>query len=221
MLETSERMRVAFEQLDADSMKEIDGLMRTKKCQIKRIDGLLTRVSAALDQWVDSYSKYWAAWSNSEQERVEGLLKSQASIEAEQQRALDFLESVKKDRESLLRDKANLEKFPNRTAEIQKRIDELIKDLIDSETRLNDAQKNYDDVSIRVKSMGASINAKLIDIRQNQRRVEAFGVQMKADYEITRDAANQICSAAPPDTLRTPLPKKKTADPPGAAPVKP
>jgi chromosome segregation ATPase len=205
----ADQFRVIYEKRDGDTMAEIDTLMRSKRCQILKIDGDLNRVVAALDQWNDAELKYWTVWGDAEADRVEGQQKSLASMEAEQKRAEDLVSSTQKDRESLLRDKANLEKFGARTEAIRKQIDSLIQDIKDSEARLDEAQKTYDDVSIKVRNMQASINARLIDIRQNKQRVEAYGLEMKSYYEKARAAANEVCNASTPDTTRTPLPKKK------------
>jgi chromosome segregation ATPase len=204
----ADQFRMAYEKLDSDSMAEIDTLLRGKRCQITRVDGLLTRVVAALDQWNDAELKYWTSWGDAEADRVDGQQKSLASMEVEQRRAEELVASTQKDRESLLRDKANLEKFGARTEAIRKQIDSLIQDIKESEARLDEAQKNYDEISIKVRNMQASINARLIDIRQTKQRVEAYGLEMKSYYEKTRAAANEVCNTAQPKT-NTPLPKSK------------
>jgi chromosome segregation ATPase len=206
----ADQFRVVYEKLDGETMAEIDTLMRSKRCQILRVDGDLTKVIAALDQWNDAELKYWTVWGDAEADRVEGQQKSLASMEAEQKRAEDLVSSTQKDRESLLRDKANLEKFGARTEAIRKQIDSLIQDIKESEARLDEAQKTYDEVTIKVRNMQASINARLIDIRQNKQRVEAYGLEMKSYYEKTRAAANEVCNTAQPKT-NTPLPKSKGA----------
>ena len=206
----ADQFRIVYEKLDAETMGEIDTLMRSKRCQILKVDGDLNRVVAALDQWNDAELKYWTVWGDAEQDRVEGQQKSLASMEAEQKRAEELVNSTQKDRESLLRDKANLEKFGARTEAIRKQIDSLIQDIKESETRLDEAQKTYDEVSIKVRNMQASINARLIDIRQNKQRVEAYGLEMKSYYEKTRAAANEVCNTSQPKP-NTSLPKSKGA----------
>jgi len=207
---------MAYEKIDADNMAQIDTLLRTKKCQNLRVGGLLDRVVEALNQWNDAEVKYWKVWGDAEALRVEDQQKSLAGMVVDEKRAEDMLVSVQKDRDNLLRDKATLEKYPTRTEDIRKRIDALVLDIRDSENRLTDAQKNFDDITIKVKNIQVSINARLIEIRQNQRRVEAYGLEMKSDYEKTRAAANEICNAAPPATTGNPkaLPQRKGASAP-------
>lgn len=214
--EVANRFRMAYEKIDADNMAQIDTLLRTKKCQNLRVGGLLDRVVEALNQWNDAEVKYWKVWGDAEALRVEDQQKSLAGMVVDEKRAEDMLVSVQKDRDNLLRDKATLEKYPTRTEDIRKRIDALVLDIRDSENRLTDAQKNFDDITIKVKNIQVSINARLIEIRQNQRRVEAYGLEMKSDYEKTRAAANEICNAAPPATTGNPkaLPQRKGASAP-------
>jgi hypothetical protein len=56
--------------------------------------------------------------------------------------------------------------------------------------------------------MQASISARLIDIRQNLSRVEAFTLQLTSYYEQQRAAAQEICNTKQPDTQKTVLPNK-------------
>jgi hypothetical protein len=208
----ADQYRVTFEKLDGDNMAEIDTLMRSKRCQITHVDGLLDRVVASLELWNDAELKYWVSWGDAEADRVEGQQKSLAGMEGDQKRAEELVLSTQKDRESLLRDKANLEKFGARTEAIRKQIDSLIQDIKESESRLAEAQKTYDETSIKVRNMQASINARLIDIRQNKQRVEAYVLEMKSYYEKTRQAANEVIKMAQPKP-HTSLPKTRAATP--------
>ena len=201
----ADQFRAIYENLDGDNLAEIDTLLRSKRCQILKVEGDLTTVIAALETWNEAELKYWTLWGEAEAERVEGQQKSLASMEADQKRAEDLVSSDEKDREDLLREKGDLEKRnPARTETIRKQIDALIQDIKDSEARLDEAQKNYDEITVKVRNIQASINAKLIDIRQNKSRVEAYGSEMKSYYEKTRAGANEACNAAQPEAEYSP-----------------
>jgi chromosome segregation ATPase len=207
--DNADRLRGVYEKLDTTNSAEIDGLLRTKRCQSLRVNGDLDRIVDSLNQWNEAELKYWTVWADEEAGRVAGQEKSLASMEAEQRRAEELVTSSNKDREDLLRAKANLEKFGNRTAEIRKQIEGLVQDIKDSEERLSEAQKSYDDVAGKVRNIKASIGTRLVDMRQNKQRVEAFGLQMKSYYEETRAAEQEICNAGTPATkTQFPQPKK-------------
>ncbi len=201
-------MRDAFEKLQTDNMGEVDKLMKEKRCNIVRVDGLLTRVKEALDLWYDAESKFWSVNADIETADVDRQQKALANMQAEQQRAQDLVDSTTKDREKLERDLADLRKYPVRNKPIQDQMDQLIQDIKDSAARLDEAQKNYEDVSARVRNLQASMGARLIAIRESQRNVEAYSLDMKSFYEKTRAAAQEICNL-PTQQSRRPLPATK------------
>jgi len=205
--ELADRLKAIYEMADADNVDEIQKLLKTRKCQIARIGGLLDRTKDALNQWVDAEKKYWTVWGEAEQTRVDGQQKTLAAMEQDQARTSDLLENEKRDREELQRRKANLENS-KRTAEINSQIDGLIKDIQDSEARLNEAQQKYDSLTVAINNMRASISARLVNIRQQKNRVEAFELDMNAFYEENRKAAQETCNTKQPDTQKTPLPKR-------------
>jgi chromosome segregation ATPase len=206
--DTADAFRDAFEKLQSDNMGEVDKLMKDKRCNIVRVDGLLTRIKDALDLWNDAESKYWAVNAEIETANVERQQKSLANMQAEQQRAQDLVDITTKDREKLQRDLADLQKYPVRNQAIQDQMNQLIQDIKDSEARLNEAQKNYEEVTATVRNMQASMGARLIAIRENQRQVEAYGLDMKSFYEKTRAAAQEVCNL-PTQQGRRPLPATK------------
>ena len=55
--------------------------------------------------------------------------------------------------------------------------------------------------------MKTSIAARLIGIRQNSARLDAYGLDQTSVYEDKRKAAHEVCNTKQPGTLRTPLPK--------------
>jgi len=204
----ADQLKAAYESQDAKSMAEIDQLMRTKRCQINKIGGDLDRTTDAMKQWLDAETQYWKVWADAEQKRVDDQQKTLAIIEADQQRAGDLVASDKDAREELLRKKADLERYGKRTQDIVTQIDELVKDIQDSEARLADAQRTYDDLTVKVTNMKASISARLVDMRQNSARLDAYGIQLNAFYQKTRTAAQEVCNTKQPDLKRSPLPNR-------------
>ena len=90
-------------------------------------------------------------------------------------------------------------------------MDALIQDIQDSEQRLADAQKNYDEVTTKVRNMRASISARLVDIRESRSRIEAFVLQLSSFYETKRTEGQEICNTMQPDTKKTVLTPKNRA----------
>lgn len=205
--EAADALKTAYEQLDTKNMAEVDTLLRTKRCQINRIGGDLDRVLDLMHQWLAAETKYWTAWSEVEQKRIDNQVKELAGYKEDQSRASDMLESEKQGREELVRRRATLEASP-RTAEIRNDIDGIIKDIQDSEARLANAQKTFDELTTTITNMSAAISARVVDMRQNKARLDAFDMDMTAYYEKQREAANQICNTKQPDAPRTPLPRK-------------
>jgi hypothetical protein len=206
--ENADHLKAVYDKMDTDSMAEIDQLLRTRRCQINRVGGLLDRTLDAMRSWSDAEIQYWKLWGDVEQVRVDGQQKSLAGMEADQKHAEDLVITTQKDREELLRQKAVLEKYGKRTEDIRQQMDALVQDIQESERRLADAQKTYDEVTIKVRNMRASISARLVDIRQNRSRVEAYTLQLTSFYEQQRAAAQEICNTKQPDTKKTVLPNK-------------
>ena len=205
--EAADTLKAAYEQLDTKNMAEVDQLMRTKRCQINRIGGDLDRVLDLMHQYLAAETKYWSAWSEVEQKRIDNQVKDLAGFEEDQKAAAALVESEKQSREELQRRKAQLE-GGTRTEEIRAEIDGIIKDIQDSEARLSNAQGTFDDLTTRITNMKAAISARVVDMRQNTARLGAWNLDMTAYYEKNREAANEICNTKQPDTKRTPLPKK-------------
>src|SRR5579872_1316251 len=165
--ENAERLKAEYEKIDTKNMDDIDQLLKSRRCQITRVGGMLDRTIQAMDSWHEAESTYWKKWAEVEQDRIDGQKKTLAEMEVDQQRAKEAIDSEAADREELLRKKANLEKTPKRTQDIIHDIDALILDIKDSESRLDEAQKQYEDVTAKVNNMNAAITARVIDMRQN------------------------------------------------------
>jgi chromosome segregation ATPase len=206
--ENADRLKAAYDKLDTDNVAEIDQLLRTRRCQSNRVGGLVDRTLDALRAWSEAELQYWKLWGEVEQVRVDGQQKSLAGMEADQKHAEDLVATTQKDREEMLRQKAVLEKYGKRTEEIRKQFDALIQDIQESEQRLAEAQKNYDEVTTKVRNMRASISARLVDIRESRSRIEAFALQLTSFYETKRATAQEICNTIQPDTKKTVLSPK-------------
>jgi seryl-tRNA synthetase len=138
---------------------------------------------------------------------VEGQQKSLTSLEADRQRAADLVEADKQDREELMRRKALLEKSA-RTSQITAEIDGLIRDIQDSEARLSEAQKQFDEITSSLNNLKASLTARLVNIRQNLAQLDTYRLEQHAAYEDKRKTAQEICNTKQPDTRKSPLPKR-------------
>jgi chromosome segregation ATPase len=209
--ENADRLKTVFEKVDAANISVVERLLKTGKCQINRVSGLIERTRDALRQWNEAELLYRQKWAEVEQLRVEGQQKSLASMELQQQIVKKQIEGETNDREELLRKKATLEKYPKRTEQIIKDIDEIVLEIKESEGRLSEAQKEYDEVTAKVTSMNASLTAQLIDMRQEVNRVQSYGLQMDAFYEHKLKDANEVCNTKRPGASRTPLPGAKPA----------
>jgi seryl-tRNA synthetase len=213
MRDNAEKLKVIYQKTDTQNMDEIQRLLKTRVCQINRVGGLLARTIKAMREYYDAEITYWTKWNEVEQSGIEGQAKSLAEMQADQLRVKALVEDEQANRENLLRQRAKLEENPKRTQEIIRDIDSLVLDIKDSETRLADAEKTYEDVTTKVTNMNASMAARVVDMKQNLNRLEAWGLQMSAFYEKERDEAQEICNTKQPNTNRTVLPKAGPAQP--------
>jgi hypothetical protein len=203
--ESADRLEAEYEDLNDSSMKEIDRLLLTKRCQNNRVDGLLDRVIVAMNKYLLEEKRYYQDWNEKETKRVESQQKELTSTEEFQGRVADDIEYEKKDQEVLARDKATLENS-KRTEEINAQIDGLIKDIQDSQARLAAAQSKFNEATVSITNMKASLTARLVNIRQNLLKVDAWEADTMANYESKRTAAHEICNMKQPSSS-TPLPK--------------
>jgi chromosome segregation ATPase len=189
----SEHLRLVYEKMDAEYMAEVERLLRTKRCQINRISGLIDRVLAGMHEYLNAAKKYYEVWGSAEEKRMKEQQKVLANMVVDQERVAGILDEEKKNRETLERKEATLEQS-KRTEEIRKDIDELKKDILDSEERLNKAQRAFDSLTVQITNMKASFTARLIGIRQNSARLDAYGLDQTSVYEDKRKAAREECN---------------------------
>src|ERR1700691_2446278 len=142
-------------------MAQVDRLLKGRVCQDKRVNGLVDRTVEAMSGYLNASKKYYEVWNDAEQRRVE---------------------EEEKNHEMLERKEADLEQS-KRTEEIRKDIDELKTEIINSQETLTKAQLQFDSISVQIKNMKASLTARLIGIRQNLARVDAFGLTQAAVYD--------------------------------------
>lgn len=209
--ENADRLRAVYDQADKDGQAEIDGLMRTKRCYSPRVNADLDRMIKALNDWSEAELKYWTLNAEDEAKGVEGQEKGLVQLEADKKHRQDVMDSDVKDREDLLRGKANLEKFGKRTDEIRRQIDSLVKDIKDIDDRIAADQKDIDDIEGKIRGIGASRDARLVDMRQNKQRVEAYVLQVKSYYEEQRAAEQEVCNLQQP-ARKTPLPQPRKSN---------
>jgi len=203
----ADEARNAYEKVDMENVREVEHLLKSRRCQLARVSGLLDRTSESLDAWLSAEKFYWTSWNDAETKRVEGQQKSLASLDADRQRAADLVEADKQDREELMRRKASLEKT-ERTAQITAEIDGLIRDIQDSEVRLSEAQRQFEDITSSLNNLKASITARLVNIRQNLAQLDTYRLEQHAAYEDKRKSAQEICNTKQPETRKLPLPKR-------------
>jgi hypothetical protein len=204
--EAADAKRTIYEQTDARNMAEIDRLKRSKVCQTNRIGPLLDDNLAAMQDYVAAEREYWKLWGETEQKRVDSQMDVLARMEGDKTRVAEQLASENADHKELAKHKSELEQA-KRTEAIAAQMDALIKDIQDSEARLTDAQQLFESLTVQVKNMRASIATRLVGIRQNSARLEAWQLDMAAYYEKVRADANEICNVMTPVTGNT-LPKK-------------
>src|SRR5258706_3601652 len=198
-----DRLRAIYDPLHESGMAEIENLLRTKRCQIQRINGLLTRNSAAMHAWLNAEKAYWKAWDDAEQSRVALEANSIANIEAEQARAADFVNTNKHELEELQRQRTALQQGPQ-TAATRARIDLLVTEIQESQAKLTNAQRLYDGLNEKLTNDRANLTVKLIQIRKHQNSLDAYGIEQDANFENLRTKAQEICSTKAPDTKKKP-----------------
>ena len=203
----ADEARNAYEKVDMENIREVERLLKLRRCQIARVSGLLDRTSESLDSWLSAEKFYWTSWNEAETKRVEGQQKSLTSLEIDRQRAADLVDADKQDREELMRRKALLEKS-ERTSQITAEIDGLIRDLQDSQARLSEAQKQFDEITSSLNNLKASLTARLVNIRQNLAQLDTYRLEQHAAYEDKRKTAQEICNTKQPDTRKSTLPKR-------------
>jgi len=208
--EAADMRQTAYLELDRRDMAEIDKLMLTKKCQTNRILPLLDETTQAMNDWLAAEKKYWDVWNEAEGVRVEDLQTTLASLEADAVRIGKLVDTETDGLQEMLRQKAILE-ADTRTAEIVTKIDGVIKDIRDSQARLDHARQEQDSVTARIRDLKASIATRLVRIRENISKLGAWEVDQNAYYAERRASANDVCQNPHPADGTIP-PAKKKAD---------
>ena len=202
----ADQLKAAYEDLDASNMKEIDKLALTKVCQIRRVGPLLDRTIVAMHEWLTTERTYWQIWNDRENERIDGQKKDLAGYEEDQARLDGLIDEEKKNQEKLEQERATLDNSGKRTEETTAQIDTMSRDIRDSQARLAHAQQQYKDVTDTINNLSASLGARIVNIRQNLVKLDAWELDQKAFYESKRTAAQEVCSMKQPSP-GTPLPK--------------
>jgi chromosome segregation ATPase len=207
--EAADMRKTAYLELDEQNMAEIDKLMLTKKCQINKIAPDLDRSMASMQDWLTAERKYWDLWNDAETRRVDDLRVTSASLEADQARLAKLVDTETDGLGELEKQKAILE-ADTRTAEVVAKIDGVIKDIRDSQARLDHARKEQDSVTERLAVLNASISTRLVRIRENLARLDTWQVDKNAYYAERRTSANDVRQAPRPAEKSLPPSKKDT-----------
>lgn len=139
--------------------------------------------------------EYWQTWDRTEGAALQAQRKSLADKEADQKKAQDQLAAVEREIDTLLRTRENLENQPVRSDETRQRIDALAQEFEHGESRLAEAQKNYDDITTQARAMQASLDAVQAS-RYDRQRAEDVRLRAKSRYEAARHAASAQCDPA-------------------------
>jgi DNA repair exonuclease SbcCD ATPase subunit len=160
-----------------------------------------------MNDWLTAERKYWDLWNDAEGRRVEDLQTTLAGLEADAVKAGKLVEVETEGLQELLKQKAILE-ADTRTTEVVAKIDGVIRDIRDSQARLDDAKKKQEDVSARIRELNASIATRLVRIRENISRLGAWEVDQNAYYADRRASANKVCQVPhPTGTIPSAKPK--------------
>lgn len=205
LLRTADELKAVYYKKNTDNMAEVDRLLKTKVCQINRINGLIDRTEEALDGWADAMAPYLKNWEEAEMRRVSIGEKSLAVAEGDLKITKNLIDADKQEHEELLRKKADLENQEH-TAGILAQIDSIIKDIQESETKLNKDQKTFQDVTESVENMKTFLAVRLIEIRKYKASLDEYRVDAHATYEDKRSAAQEVCNSKRPGA--TPVPAK-------------
>ena len=127
--------RDSYSKFHRQTMPEIDRLLKTRRCQVNRIGGLLDRTLEKLQEWSEAEITYWTKWGEVEEVRVGEERKKLAVMETDKQRAKDLMDGETQDREELLRKRAALEKYGKRSQDVVQQLDALVQEIRDSEAR--------------------------------------------------------------------------------------
>lgn len=205
ILRTADDLKAVYTKKDSENTAEVNRLLKSKVCQINRINGLIDRTEEALDAWADAMAPYLKNWEEAELRRVQIGEKSLAVSEEDLKITQNLIDADKREHEDLLRRKADLENQAH-TAGIIAQIDSIIKDLQESETKLTADQKKFDDVTQSVNNTKAVLAVRLIQIRKYKAQVDELRVDAHATYEEMRNAGQEICNGKRPSA--SPVPGK-------------
>jgi chromosome segregation ATPase len=205
MLRAADDLKAVYAKKNTENMAEVDRLLKMKVCQINRINGLIDRTEEALDAWADAMAPYLKNWEEAELRRVQIGEKSLAVSEEDLKITQNLIDADKRENVDLLGRKADLDNQEH-TAGIISKIDSIIKDLQESETKLTTDQKKFDEVTQSVNNTKAVLAVRLIEIRKYKATVDEYRVDAHATYEEKRNAAQEICNGKRPGA--SPIPGK-------------
>jgi len=208
--EEAERLELIWRKANDDNLAYVERLLRSKVCQTPRIGGVLNRTQKALDDYLTAAKKYWEIWGIAENKRVEDQKKQLASMEADLERTKQLQDDEKKNLEFLDQKEAALGQSA-RTEDVRKQMEDVKKDIIDSQTRLDKAQGQFEKLTVDVTVNRDQILTRVMNINQNSAGLEAFGLEQKSVYDDKRKEAQAVCNFSKPG-MRTP-PQKKTSNP--------
>ncbi len=203
LLRTADDLKASYTKTDADNMAQVNRLLKTKVCQISRINGLIDRTEKDLDSWLEAMAPYLKNWEETELRRVQIGEKSLAVSEQDLKITKTLIDADKREHEELLVKKAALEN-QDHTAGILAQIDAIITDLQESETKLTADQKKFDEVTQSVNNTKAVLAVHLIAVRKQMSSLDEYRVNAHAYYEEKRNAAQEVCNGKRPDTKALP-----------------
>ena len=206
----ADQLRAIWEQTQAENIADVDRLLRSPRCQILRITGDIGRTKSALDQYLSVERAYWQKWADAEELRVAEQKKSIAALEQERDQTKLLLDQETQDDVELTRRKNNLEKYSFQSEDVRKDIDKLVLEIRDTEDGLKKLQGKFDDLTIQVANMEATVTEVLANIHRNLNEVERSALDRAAFYEDKLKGSQAICNLKKPSAAKSPASRQRS-----------
>jgi hypothetical protein len=188
------------------TQKTVEGLLNTKKCQTDRVAPLIGQAVDALNQWYPEEALYWQKWRENEAVAVQRSAKELEDYKLRQAEAAELKGQDEDDLARLQKQFDDFDKGP-KDPEIRRRADALQTSIKQKRADIDDVQKQYDDLTEKIKDLEGNYTTRLVQINANLREASERKIAEMAIWDGLTTRVEQVCGAKKPTIAPASPPK--------------
>jgi len=202
----ADNAKADYDKARSDADREINRLLKTKLCQVRRINLSLQTARDALETYIQYELQYQKRWIERAGESNQRIQKQIEQRKADQEEAKSLKESYEEALAKLQKDFGDTQNGPQ-NAETRKRADSLQDDIKSKKDEIGVQEKKFEEMGKTIVELQASYDLEGVEAQKNVDDVRAFNVLETGHWGDQQTVAEKICGLEKPSNTATPAPK--------------